>query len=66
MLYTISNGSVKDINVGDFIRCVKGSLPPALDGQAIEILAVDDAYPYAQLEPDQLSAIDPLIILPKP
>lgn len=62
MNYIISDGSTKDIVIGSLIRVIKGSLSEEFYGRDIEIKAVDASYPYAQLEPSQLSAIDPKII----
>jgi hypothetical protein len=63
MIFTIADGSQKDINAGSMVMVKQGFLPPEFEGKFIEIKAIADGYPMAQLEPEQLSGISPELIL---
>jgi len=62
MQFVIADGSTKEIVVGSQVICKVGYLPVEFDNVAIEIMAIKDGLPHAQLEPSQLSAISPELI----
>lgn len=62
MLFTISDGSQKDIVSGSQVLVVKGFLPPEFEKDFILIEDVDVDGPKARLEQGQISTISPELI----
>lgn len=62
MNFVISDGSQRNILVGDSIRLAPGSLPENIDGKPVVVTKVDSGYPYFN-DGAQDSAISPCLIV---